>query len=364
MANITFMTGFPGFLARHLIARLARSDPEQRFVFLVQRHLLDQAKASIQSQDATIPGLAERCDLVVGDITAGEDLGLSTSDLALARKATRVWHMAAIYNLAIDLPAAYRVNVTGTANVLDFCRRCDKLERLLYVSTCYVSGDRTGRVLEDELDNGQGFKNHYESTKCWAEIEVRRNMEQIPTSVFRPSVVVGDSKTGDTDKYDGPYYLIRALLKVPTWIPIPFIGPGRAALNVVPVDFLTRAMAALSGMDDALGKTFHMADPDPVPNREVLKAMVELTGHRLLAVTAPSNLVERLSSLRFMEEYLQMPAQTTTYINHEVLYDTANTTRMLEGTGISCPNFLSYLPIMVDYVKRNPNKSFLDGRKL
>jgi len=364
MAKTTFMTGFPGFLARHLIARLTRMDPEQRFVFLVQRHLLDQAKASIQSQDATIPGFAERCDLVVGDITAGEDLGLNTADLALAHKATRVWHMAAIYNLAIDLPSAYRVNVTGTANVLDFCRRCDKLDRLLYVSTCYVSGDRTGRVLEEELDNGQGFKNHYESTKCWAEMDVRRNMDKIPTSVFRPAVVVGDSKTGDTDKYDGPYYLIRALLKVPKWIPIPFIGPGRAALNVVPVDFLTKAMAALSDMDDALGLTFHLADPNAVPNKDVLKAMVELTGHRLLPMTAPSNLVERLAALRIMEQYLQMPAQTTTYINHEVVYDTTNTTRLLEGTDISCPNFHTYLPVMVDYVKRNPNKSFLDGRKL
>ena len=358
-----FMTGFPGFLSRHLVARLVRKHPEDRFLFLIQEHLRERAEQAIQAQDEATPGFADRVTLMPGDITAGPELGLSQRDLSQARNANVVWHLAAIYNLAIDLPAAYAVNVTGTANVLDFCTTCDNLHRLAYISTCYVSGDRTGRVMESELDMGQGFKNHYESTKCWAEIDVRRKMEQIPTSIFRPSVVVGDSRTGETDKYDGPYYLIRALLRLPRWLPIPHIGPGKAGVNTVPVDFVVDAMAHLADMDESLGLTFHLADPKPHPNRDTLERVAKLTGHPMLKVTVPAGPVEKLAALSFVEQALQMPAEIVAYMNHDVVYDTSNTDRLLADTDIRCPDFYSYLPILVDYVRRHPNKSFLDNRR-
>ncbi len=357
------MTGFPGFLSSRLVAGLVETHPSDRFIFLVQEHMWDKAAQAVKAQDERTPGFASRARLMTGDITSGPELGLSSKDLEEAKSAQMVWHLAAIYDLAIDLPSAYAVNVTGTANVLDFCLGCQDLERLAYVSTCYVSGDRTGRVMESELDMGQGFKNHYESTKCWAEIEVRRKMERIPTMILRPSVVAGDSRTGDTDKYDGPYYLIRALLRIPRWVPIPYIGPGKAALNIVPVDYVTDAMVHLADMEEAIGSTFHLADPNPHPNREVLERLVELTGHRMLKATVPAGPVERLASLRFVEQTLQMPAETVAYLNHDVVYDTSNTERLLADTNVRCPDIYSYLPILVDYVRRHPTKSFLDGRK-
>ena len=364
MASRTiFMTGFPGFLSRHLVARLVDEHPDDTFVFLIQEHLRERAQQALQAQEKARPGFAEKATLVAGDITAGPDLGLSDEDLARARRADRVWHLAAIYNLAIDLPTAYAVNVTGTANMLDFCATCNDLDRLAYVSTCYVSGDRTGRIMESELDMGQGFKNHYESTKCWAEIDVRRKMDRIPTVILRPSVVVGDSRTGETDKYDGPYYMIRALLRLPRWLPIPYIGPGKAAVNVVPVDFLADAMARLADMEEAVGLTFHLADPRPHPSREVLERLAELTGHRMLKMTVPAGPVERMSALKVVEQALQMPAEIVEYMNHEVVYDTSNTERLLADTNIRCPDMYSYLPILVDYVRRHPNKSFLDNRR-
>ena len=105
----------------------------------------------------------------------------------------------------------WRQQVDGTGNVLELCLAAKQLERLVYISTAYVAGRRTGVVYEHELAMGQTFKNHYESTKFQAEVWVRQTMDRVPTTILRPAIVVGDSQTGETQKFDGPYYLLRAI---------------------------------------------------------------------------------------------------------------------------------------------------------
>ena len=95
--------------------------------------------------------------------------------------------------------------------MLDLCPAAERLERLAYVSTAYVAGKRTGVVYEHELVMGQDFKNHYESTKFQAEVWVRELLDPVPTTILRPAIVVGDSRTGETEKFDGPYYILRAI---------------------------------------------------------------------------------------------------------------------------------------------------------
>jgi thioester reductase-like protein len=358
-----FMTGFPGYLAHHLVDRIARRDDDAEFVFLIEERLRARAEQSIEVQEEKTPGFRQRTELLAGDITAGPHLGLGDEELEKAQQAEEVWHLAAIYNLAIELPAAYRVNVTGTSNVLDFCESVDDLKRLSYVSTCYVSGNRTGRILESELDAGQTFKNNYESTKCWAEIEVRRRLDRIPTTIFRPGIVIGDSRTGETDKYDGPYYLIRGLLKLPQWVPVPFVGRGEAVVNITPIDFTVDAMAEISANDLAKGKTYQLADPNPHTSHEILEEIARLTGHSTLPVSLPAGAVEAVARVRQVEEILQIPTETITYFNHQAVYDTSNTDELLEDTPVTCPDLMSYLPVIVDYVRRNPHKAFLDSRR-
>ncbi len=357
-----FFTGFPGFLTRHLVARLAKQK-DHNFVFLVQEQLVKKAEDGLDEQEERTPGFKKNARLVVGDITAGPDLGLSDEDMEVALDSEEVWHFAAIYNLAVHSSLAYRVNVMGTANVLDFCESLKSLRVLNYVSTCYVSGDREGRIFEEELDMGQGFKNHYESTKCWAEMEVRRRMERIPVTIFRPGIVVGDSRTGETDKYDGPYYLIRGLLRLPSLIPIPYIGKGEAKVNLAPVDFTVDAMAAISENPDAIGTTFQLADPNPYRSRDILKEMALLTGHRMAPIRIPQMLVSEAASIKEIEKLLEIPKETIVYFDHKAVYDSTNTEKFLEGKTVVCPDLMLYLPILVDYVKRNPEKGFLDGRK-
>jgi thioester reductase-like protein len=363
MASKVFLTGFPGFIAKRLVQQLLRKDPEASFVFLCEPRLERAAEQSLRELQAQHPALGGRSKIVTGDICQPL-LGLAQDTYnILAAGTTHVWHLAAIYDLAVPAARAYRVNVVGTANVLDFCGACRNLKRLDYVSTCYVSGDRRGLVLERELDEGQGFKNHYESTKCWAEIEVRRRMDRVPTCIHRPAIVLGDSRTGETDKYDGPYFLIAALVKLPTFVPLINIGAGHATLNVVPVDFLVAAMAELWARDDAVGKTVHLADPYPHPSREVFGGILRAMGFRKPVIDVPPALLEASLSVESLRKLLRVPKQLVTYANFEVHYDTTNQRKLLERTGVACPDLLSYLPVLVDYVKRNPKKRFLDDRK-
>src|SRR4051812_22238251 len=144
----------------------------------------------------------------------------------------------------------------GTRHVLDFAERCRALRRFDYVSTCYISGYYSGTFRETDLDLGQRFNNYYEETKFLAELEVRKRTG-LPATVYRPSVVVGDSATGVTQKFDGPYFVMQWLLRQPRLALLPVVGrPKRHRFNVVPRDFIVDALEALTGSDDTVGRTF------------------------------------------------------------------------------------------------------------
>src|SRR6476661_4570530 len=163
------LTGFPGFLGTRLVRRLLADDAELGVAALVEPRMAARAQEVAAEIDA------ERIEVIPGDITA-RDLGLGDRAEALAAEVDTVFHLAAIYDLAVPIEAAQAVNVEGTGNVLEFCERCPDLKRLNYVSTAYVAGLRKGVVYEHELSLGQTFKNHYESTKFQAELWVRDRM--------------------------------------------------------------------------------------------------------------------------------------------------------------------------------------------
>jgi thioester reductase-like protein len=362
MPSNVFMTGFPGFIAKRLVDRLLRKDPEARFTFLIEERLRGLAESSVQALGERHPGFASRAKLFAGDI-AQPWLGLPENAYrAEADSTTHVWHLAAIYNLAVPAAVAYRVNVVGTATVLDFCEACPNLNRLDYVSTCYVSGNRAGRILESELDEGQTFKNHYESTKCWAELEVRRRMMRLPVAIHRPGIVVGDSKTGETDKYDGPYFIMKLLTKIPSWIPMVNIGEGQALVNLVPVDFLVDAMAELWAKEEALGQTVHLADPHPHTAREVMQAILESLGFSKPLASVPPWLIDQALAVEPLRNLIQIPRESVIYFNHGAFYDTAHQQKLLQGSGVDCPDFLSILPVLARYIRKHPDKPFIDGR--
>ena len=170
MGDLVFLTGFPGFIATRLLKRLARDD--LRFVLLVQPGLVQQAEEEVSDIARQMSRDITDFQLAVGDI-AQPHLGLNDADLQIIRSQSNiVFHLAAIYDLAVARDVALRVNLEGTRNVNGFVRTLPNLKHYHYVSTCYVAGKRKGVIRETELRHDAGFRNHYEESKYLAELEV------------------------------------------------------------------------------------------------------------------------------------------------------------------------------------------------
>jgi len=303
---------------------------------------------------AELPG-GDRVEILAGDI-ADRRLGLSGDDYErLAAATTAVFHLAAIYNLAVPLELAQRVNVDGTGNVVEFCQRCKKLERHNYVSTAYVAGSRRGVVYEHELIMGQWFKNHYESTKFQAEVWVRESMDTVPTAIYRPAIVVGDSQTGQTQKFDGPYYMLRAIaVSVRRNMPIAQYGRAAAPFNVVPVDFIVNGLLAGSSDEKAIGETFHLVDPDPISTKEVFGILSELYAGRRPSYTLPAKPVGLALRVKAVQKFFDgIPAESMRYVNHSVRYDARRASDLLERHGLRLPRFEEYAESMVRFFREH-----------
>ncbi len=349
------MTGFPGFLASRLLREMLAYEPAGTFFFLVEPRYRQKAVRRLEALERDFPEFEDGWEVVEGDIT-DDLLGLDEQRYdELAGRVDIVWHLAAIYDLAVAEAVAYRVNVRGTIHVLDFCEACDQLERFNYISTCYVSGTRGGTVYEDELDEGQGHNNHYESTKFWAEVEVQRRQMHVPTAIFRPGIVVGDSRTGETHKYDGPYYLFRLLHKLPDWMPVPNIGQGDCVVNLVPVDFVTEALAFAGLKQGVAGEVYQLADPQPMKAGDIFAMLLDCMDRPPPIGRVPASLADVALRNDRLSSFAELPREALTYFNHGARYDTGNAERVLEGTSIRCPHLSTYMQTLVDYFLRHPN---------
>ncbi|MFU8803110.1 MAG: SDR family oxidoreductase [Bradymonadaceae bacterium] len=349
------ITGFPGFLASRLVKELLEKDGEAHFSFLVIASMVPEASRRLEQIEARYPSFAGRWSVFTGDIT-DPLLGLTKAEYdKLVKKTTHVWHLAAIYDLAVGEEIAYRVNVMGTVHVLDFCQACAKLARLNYVSTCYVSGERKGTIYENELDEGQAHKNFYEATKFWAEVEVQRRMDDIPTVIFRPGITVGDSKTGETEKYDGPYYFFTVIHQLPRWLPIVNIGRGDALVNIVPIDFVARAMVHIGTKPDTDGKVYQIADPNPMRSRDIMALILSCMDRPRAFGRAPSGLVERTLGRDLVQKKIGIPQESLIYFNHDARYDSTNTQRALQDSDVRCPHLSTYMQTLVDYFLLHPD---------
>ncbi len=347
------ITGFPGFIAGRLLRRLATESEAAEFYLLVEPRFAFVAKRSCEQLEQEIPELVGRWHVVTGDIRR-EDLGIDAESLSYLRpRVTQVWHLAALYDLAVPQSIAYAVNVDGTERVLDFCASLPTPARLQYISTCYVAGRRVGRIFEDELDCGQEFKNHYESTKFWAEGRVRRRAGEIPVTIYRPAIVVGDSRTGETVKGDGPYAVVQLLGRLPRWLPFAHIGASRAHVNVVPVDFVVEAMVTLSGMDAAIGKTVQLADPTPLTAREFLDLTLDTMGRAPAVATVPARAAETMLASPGLARALGLQRESLSYFNHPAQFDVSNAASLLADS-LHCPRVVDYWPRLVDYARTHP----------
>lgn len=344
-----FLTGFPGFIGRRLVRALLEADSEAKIVCLVEAAQERRARDTAAAIDA------ERVEIVIGDI-ARRDLGLDGGVRErLEDEITQVFHLAAIYNLAVPLNIAQKVNVEGTGNILDLCVRAKKLERLNYVSTAYVAGDRKGVVYEHELVLGQGFKNHYESTKFQAELWVHERRRDIPTTIYRPAIVVGDSRTGETEKFDGPYYMLRTIARAAERRgPIPQLGNEHSPFNVVPVDFIVAAILAASRDPEAESETLHLVDPDPISAAELARTLSHEYAGKDPSFPIPGPVLDQsLRSKRLRAYFSGAPRESIRYLNHPVRFDTRKASELLVRHDLHCPRFEEYAGAIVRFFREH-----------
>ena len=343
-----FFTGFPGFLGSELLPRVVlRTDHD--VLCLVQPKFRALAEARAADLVKTHPALANRIHLVEGDLTQPlEHIGVDD--------VREIYHLAAVYDLSVQRELAFRVNVTGTGRVLDLAERAPQLERLHYISTCYVSGRHPGLFLEDDLEEGQSFNNYYEETKQLAEVEVRRRMDRIPATVYRPSVVVGDSVTGATQKFDGPYYVMQWLMRQPKLAVLPVVGrPASYRFNVVPRDFIIAALTYLTGLSTNAGRTYALADPDPLTVDETIDTIAEATGKTVLRIPMTKGMAKgALNHVPGVYRLMRIPAAAVDYFVHPTLYDTTHAREDLAAAGIVAPSLRDYAPRLVEFARAHP----------
>lgn len=347
MKRDILLTGFPSFVARKLLDVILDREDGSRVRLLVRPDHVDAAERRLSQLDDED---RERVQILAGDVVA-MDLGLSgTEYLEIVANVTDVYHVASIWWLGVDRETSHLVNVVGTRNVIDAAYEMKELRRLNHFSTAFVAGDRTGVIMEDELDEGQKFRNAYEETKFEAERAMMEASRHVPVSIYRPAIIVGDSRTGEIDKMAGPYYIMNAIVLMPPNVPILMPGKGDKPLNLVPIDWVCDAIHSISLRDDTAGKTFHLCDTNPLSARGVFELVADCVGRRAPVGRFPYRLTRLVMKFPYLEKLTRSPRQFMDDFNQLTIYNCINTFDALAVEG-SCPPFPSYVEKLVQYIK-------------
>ncbi|WP_017753948.1 SDR family oxidoreductase [Calidifontibacillus oryziterrae] len=357
MANTYFFTGFPGFIATSLIKQLIHDGYKfERIYLLVLPNIYEKAKQEVDKISKEENTDINKLVVIQGDITKPNLSINEETNLELQKTVTHVFHLAAIYDLAVPKELAENVNVNGTKNVNEWALTLHKIDRYVYFSTSYVAGTREGKILETELVMNQTFKNHYERTKYEAEVLVQEMANSIPTTIIRPGIVVGNSITGETIKFDGPYFILNFFDRLRFLPFIPYLGRGEAEGNFVPVDYIFSATIYLGHANVGIGKTYQLTDPNPYKVKEVYRMLMkEYLGMEPFG-TIPLSVAKWFLSYSIFRKWLRVEKEALDYFTCMAQYDCTEAHNDLKGSGISCPDFKDVIPTMVKFYKAHKNE--------
>jgi nucleoside-diphosphate-sugar epimerase len=272
----------------------------------------------------------------------------------LSATTTRVIHSAATVRFDHSLDEARRINVEGTRRMLDFAAGARQLRSLAYVGTAYVAGERTGLVRENELAVGQAYRNTYEQTKAEAEALVRSRLDSLPGVILRPSIIVGDSRTGVTSSFKMMYWPLKIYARR-LWRTVP--GYPDAVLDIVPVDFVAAAVARLAFDEAALGSTVHLcAGPrGSATIQQIARRAAEYFNAPQPRYVDPKLFFAMVRPILFMSLWgrkrrvLQDGRAYRDYFTMRMQFDTTNAERLLQPAGVCPPPVLDYLDRLFHY---------------
>jgi NAD(P)-dependent dehydrogenase (short-subunit alcohol dehydrogenase family) len=362
-----FVTGASGFIGKRLVKKLL-GRKNTTVYFLIRA---ESKKKVAKLMDFWGSEAAKRCIPIVGDI-AKPGLGLSTADKTKIKgKIKHFFHLAAMYDMAASAQDNETANVTGTQNAVVLANEI-KAGLFHHMSSIAVAGNYEGVFREDMFDEAKDYLDHpYMQTKHESEALVRKNCD-MPWRAYRPGVVLGDSKTGEIDKIDGPYYFFKLIQKMramlPQWMPAIGIEGGR--MNMVPVDFVVDATDHIAHSTDKTlnRKAFHLTDPAPLRIGDSLNIFARAAHAPQMALRVnaallgfiPQSVMKGMMTLppvrrikNAVVKDLGIPEDTLSFINYPVRFDCRDTLKALEGTKIAVPDLESYAYKLWDYWERN-----------
>ena len=345
------VTGGTGFIGRRVVSRILDRSPDAEVWVLVRRESLTTFERLASRGDRA---WGDRAKALVGDLTA-EDLGLSDDTIGELGSVDHVVHCAAIYDITVAEDVQRAANVEGTRAVIALARRLGAT--LHHVSSIAVAGTHRGEYTEEDFDVAQDLPTPYHQTKFEAELLVRSE-PGLRYRIYRPAVVVGDSRTGEMDKVDGPYYffpILAKLAKLPSFTPVLLPDTGRS--NIVPVDYVVDAIAELIHVPDRDGQTFHLTAPDSIGLRGIYRGISKAAGLPRLRGSLPRGAATpflratgRAKVLRNMAvTQLGIPAEILDVVDLMPTFTADNTREALRDTGITIPEFSSYAPKLWQY---------------
>jgi NAD(P)-dependent dehydrogenase (short-subunit alcohol dehydrogenase family) len=364
------VTGATGFIGRFLVEQLLERDDAKVFALVREgsRGRLDDLGKRLDAGDRLVP--------VPGDLSR-DRLGIDSFD----EKIDHFFHLAAIYDMAADEETMMRANVEGTRHVAEFANSID-VGRFHHTSSIAVAGGFEGLFREDMFDEEQKLPHAYHRSKFESE-KLAREQVQAPLRVYRPGIVVGHSETGVMDKIDGPYYFFKLIQKLrhalPEWFPL--AGPEGGKANLVPVDFVAKAMDHIAHMDDddLYGNTFHLVDPDPKSVGRAMNEFAKAAHAPRFAMRVDANLtnivpkpvqagLKALPTVQAIQDQilgdLGIPSDAMENRDFKCDFDARDTQRALRGTGIAVPPLETYADKLWDYWERNLDPDLFRERSL
>jgi thioester reductase-like protein len=346
------LTGATGFVGMELLARYLERT-QRPVVTLIRARDDAQAQARLDEVLANMLGdnasrYRGRVTALAGELTAPH-LGLDPQRWsALAAELGMIVHSAASVSFSLPLDEARAINLEGTRRMLELAERAEALERYAHISTAYVAGTHEGSFGEHDLDVGQGFRNSYEQSKFEAEQLVRS--AGVPFTILRPSIVVGERRSGWTAAFNVLYWPLRALSRG-LFTAVPAIPS--APVDVVPVDYVADAIQSLCEREDGLGATFHLtAGGDASTILEIANAAARYFKRPLPEVLSPADFATRACPDR---ERSAMAAGTAyfPYFAVSTVFDNTATRALLEPAGILAAPLGDYLERLLDFATRS-----------
>ncbi len=372
-----FVTGATGFIGKRLVkALLARRGAVVHF--LLRPESADKLPALLDFWGEA--STSKRVFPISGDLTA-KRLGVAADDIKkLKGHVHHAYHLAAVYDLSADAESQIATNIEGTRAVVEFAKAIDA-GHLHHVSSIAAAGLYEGVFREDMFDEADGLDHPYFMTKHESEKIVRKE-SKVPWTVYRPALVVGDSKTGEMDKIDGPYYFFKLIQRMrqllPPWMPSIGIEGGR--INIVPVDFVVAALDHISHLKTDLDRRcFHLVDPVGYRVGDVLDIIgkaahapkMNLFVNAALLGFIPKSVKKGLLALAPVRRVkaavlkdLGLPEDMLTFINFPTRYDCREALAALKGSGIECPRLDDYAWRLWDYWERHLDPALMIDHSL